>query len=98
MEIKRGNKKFYVGEEETPLAELLFSVDKDVIFAEGTEVSKELGGKGVGKLLLKELVDWARKENKKIKPICPFVKATYLNFEERNFINNFHTVKAIEIL
>ena len=75
MEIKRGNKKFYVGEEETPLAELLFSVDKDVIFAEGTEVSKELGGKGVGKLLLKELVDWARKENKKIKPICPFVKA-----------------------
>lgn len=76
MEIKRGNKKFYVGEEETPLAELLFSVDNDVILAEGTEVSKELGGKGVGKLLLKELVDWARKENKKIKPICPFVKAT----------------------
>ncbi len=75
MEIKKGNNKFYVGEEEAPLAELLFSVDNEVIIAEGTKVSEELGGKGVGKLLLQELIDFARKENKKIKPVCPFVKA-----------------------
>ena len=75
MEIKKGNNKFYVGIEEAPLAEIIFSIDKGVIIAEGTKVSEELGGKGVGKLLLKELIDWARKENKKIKPICPFVIA-----------------------
>ncbi|MCQ1530442.1 GNAT family N-acetyltransferase [Lutispora saccharofermentans] len=40
-----------------------------------TYVSDELAGQGVGKLLLKELVDWIRKENKKIIPLCPYAKA-----------------------
>jgi predicted GNAT family acetyltransferase len=26
-------------------------------------------------MILKELVDWARKENRKIRPVCPFVVA-----------------------
>ncbi|HOV27187.1 MAG TPA: GNAT family N-acetyltransferase [Sedimentibacter sp.] len=76
MEIKKGKNKFYLGEEDAPLAEIIFSVDEEgIIVAEGTRVSQELGGKGVGKMILKELVDWARKENKKIRPICPFVAA-----------------------
>ena len=76
MEIKKGKNKFYIGEEDAPLAEIIFSIDEnDIIVAESTKVSEELNGKGVGKLILKELVDWARKENKKIRPVCPFVVA-----------------------
>ncbi len=76
MEIKRGKKNFYIGTEEAPLAEIIYSINEEgIIIAEGTKVSEELGGKGVGKLVLKELVDWARKENRKIKPLCPFIIA-----------------------
>jgi len=75
--IKKGNTSFYVGEtEENPLAEMTFvnSSDKFIII-DHTIVSDDLKGQNVGRLLLKELVDWARKENKKIMPLCPFAKA-----------------------
>lgn len=77
MEVKKGIKKFYIGDtEETALAEMGFIINEDdVIEIEHTMVSEELGGKGVGKLILSELVDWARKENKKIKPLCPYAIA-----------------------
>lgn len=77
IEIKKGAKSFYVGDsEEKPLAEMTFVTSgKRNIIIDHTNVSEEISGQGVGKLLLKELVDWARKEDKKIIPRCPFVKA-----------------------
>ncbi len=76
MEIKKGNKNFYIGKVESPLAEIRYSINEEgIIIAEGTKVSDELSGKGIGKLMLRELVDWARKENRKIKPLCPFIAA-----------------------
>lgn len=76
LEVKKGTKSFYIGDsEKDPLAEITYMVHNDnVIVADHTYVSEELNGQGVGKLLLKELVDWARTENKKITPICSFVK------------------------
>ena len=77
IEIKIGAKSFYVGDsEEKPLAEMSFVPSGEkIIKIEHTNVSDELSGQGVGKLLLKELIDWARQENKKIIPICPYAKA-----------------------
>lgn len=77
MDVIKGISKFYIGDsEETALAEMGFIINEDdVIVIEHTKVSDELGGKGVGKLILKDLVDWARKENKKIKPVCPYAVA-----------------------
>lgn len=77
LEIKRGVKSFYIGDsEESPLAEMVFSLTEgNIITIEHTSVSEELNGQGVGKLLLKDLVDWARSENKKIVPQCPYAKA-----------------------
>ncbi len=77
VEVKKGNRSFYAGDsEENPLAEMAFvhSEDNNIIINH-TYVSDELNGQGIGKLLLKELVDWARVENKKIKPLCPYAKA-----------------------
>ncbi|MCU7612989.1 N-acetyltransferase [Chryseobacterium sp. GMJ5] len=42
-----------------------------------TEVEEEFNGKGVGKEMLLAAVDFARKNNKKIIPLCPFAKATF---------------------
>lgn len=77
IEIKRGSKSFYVGDsEEKPLAEMVFLMsENNTITIDHTNISEALSGQGVGKLLLKDLVDWARQENKKIIPVCPYAKA-----------------------
>lgn len=77
LDIKKGTKSFYVGDlEENPLAEMTFVRSGDnIIIIDHTYVSDELSGEGIGKLLLKELVHWARSENKRIIPLCPYAKA-----------------------
>lgn len=77
MEIKKGNRCFYIGEsEENPLAKITYVPSgENHIIADHTYVSDQLSGQGVGKLLLHELAEWARRENKKIIPKCSFVKA-----------------------
>jgi len=77
IEVKKGSNKFYIGDsEDNPLAEMTFvPSNEDLIIIDHTFVSEELNGRGIGKLLLKELVDWAREEDKKIMPLCPYAKA-----------------------
>lgn len=40
-----------------------------------TEVPKELGGRGIGSALIRGVLDAARTEGLKVKPLCPFAKA-----------------------
>lgn len=40
-----------------------------------TEVPKELNGRGIGSKLARGLLDIARAEGLKVKPLCPFVAA-----------------------
>ena len=42
-----------------------------------TEVEAAYNGKGVGKEMLIKAVEFARQNNKKIIPLCPFAKATF---------------------
>ncbi len=42
-----------------------------------TEVEPDYNGKGVGKEMVLKAVDFARKNNLKIIPLCPFAKATF---------------------
>jgi len=84
IEVKKGTKSFYVGDlEENPLAEMTFvSSDDNTTIIDHTYVHNELSGQGIGKLLLKELLDWAKKENKKVIPICSYAKAQMEKNEE----------------
>ncbi|HHV72583.1 MAG TPA: N-acetyltransferase [Clostridia bacterium] len=84
FEIKEGQKGFYIGDsEDKPLAEMTFVLTgKSFIIVDHTYVSEKLKGKGIGKLLLDEVANWARKENKKIIPLCPFVKVQMEKGEE----------------
>ncbi len=69
---------FYVGQEGAILAELVYtkpSADKMII--EHTEVDDTLAGKKVGLQLVTTAVDYARKHNLKIIPLCPFAKSVF---------------------
>lgn len=48
----------------------------DKFIIDHTEVDEAYGGKGLGKELVAAAVDFARKEGKKIIPLCPFAKKT----------------------
>lgn len=55
--------------------------DKQFII-DHTEVSPEYNGKGVGKKMLMGAVDYARKNNVKIIPLCPFAKSVFDKVED----------------
>lgn len=74
--IKKDINKFYIGEDaEHAIAEITFVPNgNDNIIIDHTYVSESLKGKGVGGQLVNKVVEYARKENKKIIPLCPFAK------------------------
>ncbi|RZJ53249.1 MAG: N-acetyltransferase [Flavobacterium sp.] len=47
-----------------------------------TEVSDDFAGKGVGKKLLMATVEFARENNVKIIPLCPFAKSVFDKVED----------------
>lgn len=77
--IKKGINKFYIGDiEESPKAEITYLNDGDnKIIIDHTFVSEELRGQRIGQQLIKKVVDFARQENKKIIPKCPFAEKEF---------------------
>lgn len=75
-EILKGDHKFYIGEDESnPIAQITFKdKDADTIIADHTFVSEQLRGQGIAGKLFNELIAYAREENKKIVPLCSYVK------------------------
>lgn len=69
---------FLIEENNERLAEMTYSRTGDsLIIIDHTEVSDKLRGQGAGKKLVLAAVDYARKNNLKILPLCPFAKATF---------------------
>lgn len=75
MEVKKGRNCYYIGENENNYKGILTYEDKgDVIDAQHTIVKSEFGGQGLAGELVKQLVEDARKENKKILGTCSYVE------------------------
>ena len=60
----------------------LFSFGSGVITVDHTEVDDKLRGEGIGQDLVKTAVEYARANNLKIRPVCPYTKKVIDNTPE----------------
>ena len=84
MDIKRDDYIFYIGEnKDNPKAFISFEDGKDnEIVITHTVVDPELRGQGIAATLVERVVEFAKEENRKIVPICPYVVDYFQKHEE----------------
>lgn len=77
--LEKNNKGlFFIREDGKRLAEMTYSrASESMIIIDHTEVSETLKGKGVGLQLVMEAVKYARENQQKILPLCPFAKSVF---------------------
>jgi len=82
--IKKGKNQFYIGENiENALAKITFiPTSESKIIIDHTYVSDSLRGRGIALQLIKKVVEYARQENKKIIPLCPYAKKVLMENDE----------------
>ncbi len=75
-DIKRGNQRFYIGENETDTQAEITWVPSghNVIIVDHTHVAEDLRGQGISQLLVDKVADMAREEGLSIIPTCPVAK------------------------
>ncbi|WP_335966028.1 GNAT family N-acetyltransferase [Galbibacter sp. PAP.153] len=75
--------RFYVEDNGKTLAEMTYSVaGSDKIIIDHTDVDDSLRGMGVGLKLVETSVAYARENNIKILPLCPFANAQFKKHAE----------------
>ena len=82
MEIQRqehGAKgAFFIEEHDEWVAEMTYvKTGEEKMIIDHTEISDPLKGKGIGRLLVTAVVEFARENNLKIIPQCPFAKSVF---------------------
>lgn len=69
---------FVAFEEDTKIGEMTYSTaGSDKIIIDHTEVHPDEKGKGIGRILLDRAVEYARDNNLKIVPVCPYAKSMF---------------------
>ncbi|MFT3908199.1 MAG: GNAT family N-acetyltransferase [Ferruginibacter sp.] len=68
---------FFIEVENEKLAALYFSLSPGIMTINHTEVDEKLAGKNIGLQLVNHAVDYARTNNLKIIPLCPFAKKVF---------------------
>lgn len=75
--------RFYIGNQQAPSAELTYSkAGTERIIIDHTEVSDEHRGEGLGKSLVFHAVEYARNNQLKILPLCPYARTVFLRHPE----------------
>ena len=69
----RGEFSLYVNDELSGEMNFIYK-ENDVISVNHTGINSELKGLGIGKYLMEEMVKFARENNLKVIPTCPYVK------------------------
>jgi uncharacterized protein len=76
------NRLAIVDDKNKAIAEVTYTnVGEDLYIIDNTHVDPAYRGKGLAKKLVQTLVDKARKNGKKVLPVCPFAN---MEFERRN--------------
>ena len=68
---------FFVEEEGKRLAQLTYTVAGTKIILDHTEIDDSLRGTGTGRKLVAAAVDWAREEDVRLMPLCPFARSVF---------------------
>ena len=75
---------FYIEKDKSTVAEMVYTMPSDqVMIIEHTEVNESLKGQNVGTKLVKNAVEFARKNNLKIIPLCPFTLSVFKRHPEQ---------------
>ena len=82
MEIQQKDNEenglFYIKKDNQKIAEMTyFWAESNSIIINHTEVNEQYKGMGLGKQLVAKAVDFARKNNITILPLCPFAKIIF---------------------
>ena len=68
---------FFVMRDGKRLAEMTYTIAGTRVIIDHTEVDDALRGTGTGKQLVAAAVDWARAENRRLLPLCPFARSVF---------------------
>lgn len=80
--IENGQQAFVIKGGEEKIAEMIMKVSGNVMTVYHTEVSRVMEGKGLAMLLLKAMVEHARKNQLKVVPQCVFVQVQFKRHPE----------------
>jgi predicted GNAT family acetyltransferase len=69
----RNRGAFYLEEEGKQFGEMVIGISETTLTVYHTEVEPELEGKGLAKQMFDAMVDYARKENLQVLPLCEYV-------------------------
>ena len=76
---------FYMEDESGIVSQLTYAKKENgVMLVDHTETRKSLEGKGLASLVLKHVINYARENNFKIDPLCPFVEVQFEMHPEYN--------------
>lgn len=74
---EKGRGAFVIEKEGERLAEMEIAVKGKRLTVYHTEVSDALKGQGIGSRLFERMVEYARENNFKVVPLCPFVHGQF---------------------
>lgn len=78
MDIQKEKGRYFIEDEGKLAAEMTYSsAGETMIIIDHTQVNDDYRGLGLGKKLVLEAVEDARKTNIKIIPLCPFAKSLF---------------------
>ena len=68
---------FFIAQDGQRLAKLTYTVAGSRVILDHTEVDDTLRGSGAGRKLVAAAVDWARREQRQLLPLCPFARSVF---------------------
>ena len=78
-----GKGMFYIEKDGDMVAELTYTLrDNDVMTLDHTETNPEMTGKGLASSLVKHSVEYAKKNNLKVDPLCEYAAVQFKRHEE----------------
>lgn len=79
---ERGRGAFYLYEEDEKAGEMVVGISGTTLTVYHTEVDPKFEGRGLAKLMLEEMVAYARANHLTVMPLCPYVHAQFKRHPE----------------